>query len=101
MGKNPFGKRPPDKPRSPLKPWELKTIPEFYWDGEFNFWFKCPHMQQFEIMPNSVWTMTSEDPLTVTPSIHNIRCGCHGWITDDKWIPTSEPSQPEERYNHA
>lgn len=33
------------------------------------------------------WQLVQADPLTVTPSIHCLRCGTHGFITDGKWVP--------------
>ncbi len=50
--------------------------------------FECPHMGipgYLPLGPNG-WTIVSEEPLTVTPSILNQPCGCHGYITDGKWI---------------
>lgn len=32
------------------------------------------------------WTVISLDPLTLTPSLDRKECGCHGFITDGKWI---------------
>lgn len=32
------------------------------------------------------WVIQSVDPLTVTPSILCTDCGCHGFITDGKWV---------------
>ena len=32
------------------------------------------------------WTLVSENPLTITPSILSSCCGIHGFITDDKWV---------------
>lgn len=34
-----------------------------------------------------LWTLVSEEPLTVTPSISKPECGIHGYITEGKWIP--------------
>lgn len=33
------------------------------------------------------WVIVQREPLTVTPSIHLVNCGCHGFITDGKWVP--------------
>lgn len=33
------------------------------------------------------WTLVSLDPLTVTPSIHCLSCGDHGFIRGGKWVP--------------
>lgn len=32
------------------------------------------------------WTVTQKEPLTVTPSIHCLGCGTHGFITNGEWI---------------
>lgn len=32
------------------------------------------------------WTVTSKDPLTITPSILCGACKIHGFITNGKWI---------------
>lgn len=34
----------------------------------------------------ALWTVVSEDPLTLSPSIQ-CSCGDHGFITDGKWVP--------------
>ena len=49
---------------------------------------KCPHMRRFVSLPIGPegWTITSADPLTVTPSIHSESCGCHGFITNGAWV---------------
>lgn len=31
------------------------------------------------------WTLVQEEPLTLTPSIHDPECGLHGFITNGKW----------------
>lgn len=36
--------------------------------------------------PERGWTVTSTDPLTVTPSILCTGCGTHGFITNGAWI---------------
>lgn len=33
------------------------------------------------------WDLLSLDPLSVTPSLHCLTCGAHGFITDGKWRP--------------
>lgn len=35
--------------------------------------------------PNA-WTMTSESPLTLEPSLLRTDCGDHGFIRDGKWV---------------
>jgi hypothetical protein len=32
------------------------------------------------------WTVESQEPLTLSPSILRIECGCHGFIRDGKWV---------------
>lgn len=32
------------------------------------------------------WTVVSWEPLTLTPSILMQTCGCHGYITEGKWV---------------
>lgn len=55
----------------------------------------CPHgeggvtvhpPEYAEIFKQPTWTVVSWEPLTLTPSIHRIECGCHGYITDGKWV---------------
>ena len=33
------------------------------------------------------WNLVSHDPITITPSILCIKCNCHGFITNGKWVP--------------
>lgn len=49
---------------------------------------KCSHMDAFARLPigPSGWTVVSTDPLTIIPSILNQPCGCHGFITEGKWV---------------
>jgi hypothetical protein len=51
--------------------------------------YQCEHMGAVAILPLAPegWTVLSEDPATVTPSIKNLECECHGFITDGRWIP--------------
>jgi len=32
------------------------------------------------------WTVSSWEPLTMTPSILRRECSCHGFITEGKWV---------------
>lgn len=32
------------------------------------------------------WTVESFEPLTLSPSIHRVECGCHGFIRQDRWV---------------
>lgn len=52
-------------------------------------WFRCPHVSRWYLLPtkgDDVWTLESKEPLTVTPSILMVNCGCHGFITEGKWV---------------
>lgn len=37
--------------------------------------------------PATGWIVVAAEPLTVTPSIANQPCGCHGFIVNGKWLP--------------
>jgi hypothetical protein len=76
----------------------VETEPTFYLDDEGAFWFRCPHGRFWDeeekepiihrppLGPEG-WTVQQKDPLTITPSISKPDCGCHGFITDGKWVP--------------
>ena len=32
------------------------------------------------------WDLVSVDPVTVSPSILCMRCNCHGFVTNGKWV---------------
>lgn len=32
------------------------------------------------------WRVESWDPLTLSPSIHRLECGCHGFIREGRWV---------------
>lgn len=49
--------------------------------------FDVPEMQKMKATGRPLWTVVSEDPLTIKPSINNEACGLHGFITDGKWVP--------------
>jgi hypothetical protein len=36
----------------------------------------------------SGWDAMDEDPWTLTPSLACTICSDHGWITDNRWVPT-------------
>jgi hypothetical protein len=36
--------------------------------------------------PGRTWTLVSEDPLTLSPSLMCTACGNHGWVRDGKWV---------------
>jgi len=52
-------------------------------------YYQCEHMGDLAVLPIGInkWHVVSEDPLTVQPSILNVECGCHGFITDGRWNP--------------
>jgi hypothetical protein len=33
------------------------------------------------------WTIESEEPLTLSPSLLCTACGDHGWVRDGRWMP--------------
>jgi hypothetical protein len=37
-------------------------------------------------MDNHGWTLESEDPLTLSPSLMCRGCGCHGFIKNGAWV---------------
>lgn len=39
------------------------------------------------VFGDHVWQVESWEPLTLSPSIHRLECGCHGHIRENKWIP--------------
>ncbi len=47
----------------------------------------CPHHGLDPLPNDGRWAVSSVHPLTVTPSIHWVNCGCHGFITIGKWVP--------------
>lgn len=52
-------------------------------------YYQCEHMNDLAVLPIGAehWTVVSEEPLTVVPSILNLKCRCHGFITDGVWVP--------------
>lgn len=43
------------------------------------------HPTRLPLSPDG-WTVQQADPLTVTPSILCHSCGCHGFITNGRWV---------------
>ncbi|MCW2632077.1 MAG: hypothetical protein JWR88_1039 [Pseudonocardia sp.] len=41
------------------------------------------------LMPHAggTWRVVQAEPLTVSPSIHCLGCGTHGFIRDGQWVP--------------
>lgn len=37
--------------------------------------------------PGECWTVESDDPLTLSPSLLCRECQEHGWIREGKWVP--------------
>jgi hypothetical protein len=70
--------------------WESTDVVRFSYDPDENeFRFQCPHRQtahRLPLDPERGWVIVQVDPLTVTPSIHCLDCGCHGFITNGEWI---------------
>ncbi len=42
--------------------------------------------QNVDFPSHAKWTLVSEDPLTLTPSLLCTICGTHGWIRDGAWV---------------
>jgi hypothetical protein len=57
---------------------------------------RCPHRERFmmeefgrfiPILPTEKgWTLVQAEPLTLSPSINMLDCGCHGFITNGQWV---------------
>lgn len=50
--------------------------------GEGGIHFVIPAHRLFQ----DGWTVDSWEPLTLSPSIHRLECGCHGFIREGKWV---------------
>jgi hypothetical protein len=37
-------------------------------------------------IPDHSWELVSDDPVTLSPSLHCRACGDHGFITGGKWV---------------
>lgn len=61
--------------------------PTFQLDTEVGrVWFQCPSPCANDgFLDNLRWTIVTTEPLTVTPSVHCLDCGTHGFITDGIW----------------
>lgn len=80
----------------------MNPDPDFDFDNEVYFKltdagleFRCPHGRYWSegdpiihTLPigGNGWTVVSEDPLTIQPSISKPDCGCHGFITNGEWV---------------
>lgn len=45
----------------------------------------CNGRRNTATLNNAEWTITQEQPLTVTPSVHCGDCDLHGWITSGEF----------------
>jgi hypothetical protein len=36
------------------------------------------------------WTLETQEPITITPSVRCRTCGKHGWIKGGEWVPASD-----------
>lgn len=65
----------------------------FYEDGRVGIEHRCKVVDDTQIICAPLLqldgghSITSEDPLTVTPSIACGDCGLHGFIRDGRWVP--------------
>lgn len=50
--------------------------------GEASVGFNIPGHRLFQ----DRWDVIQWEPLTLSPSIHRLECGCHGFIREGKWI---------------
>lgn len=53
---------------------------------------RCSGYVRFRIPKNDTttrpsWSIDSEDPLTLSPSVLCTTCGHHGFIRDGRWVP--------------
>lgn len=54
------------------------------------YWHDCPkghHGGYANLNGPDPWTLISEDPLTISPSLLCPACGHHGFVRDSKWVP--------------
>jgi hypothetical protein len=52
--------------------------------GECEGWVSVPDADGW---PADSWTLVSEHPLTLSPSLLCMACDHHGHIVDGKWVP--------------
>ena len=58
-----------------------------YFMGNEAIGFKCPHRQRsIPFVGEKAWDLVSREPLTLSPSINCLDCGCHGFIQSGKWV---------------
>jgi hypothetical protein len=53
--------------------------------GECEGW--VPFLGRYSDFPDKGWTVESESPLTLSPSLLCRACGHHGFIREGKWVP--------------
>jgi hypothetical protein len=62
-------------------------------DGAFRalaFFHPCAdgdHQSYVPLGTNLGWTLVSEDPLTLSPSLLCPICGHHGFVREGRWVP--------------
>lgn len=67
--------------------WEIDS------DRHITWWHACAGHPGFDEVPCGIpirasgWSVSSWDPLTVTPSLRCLGCGTHGFITNGRWEP--------------
>lgn len=56
--------------------------------------FRCPHDpgerwggRLLPLNRETGWVIEQRNPLTLSPSIHCLECGCHGFIREGRWVP--------------
>jgi len=61
--------------------------------GGFAWWHPCErgraegYVNTEPVGPNPGWTLVSESPVTLTPSLECRVCGFHGHVTGGRWVP--------------
>lgn len=77
----------PDRALNP----QYADLPDVAWAG---ITVRCPHGEggvTFNVPGHRLfqdgWNVIQKWPLTLNPSIHRLECGCHGHITNGRWVP--------------
>ena len=69
-----------------------KDIPDIPQSGALVY---CPHSAgvitfnvpgALEVFKGPLWTVEQWEPLTISPSVLKMDCGCHGFIREGKWV---------------
>ena len=58
-------------------------------DGRVQIEHDCGERRSTATLNNADWRITSEDPLSVEPSVGCGDCGLHGWITSGEFWTSS------------